>query len=33
MVADNISLWSTTPGVDVPDWLMSLIEKYAPSSW
>lgn len=33
MDAASISLWSTTPGVDVPGWLMKLIEKYAPSSW
>ncbi|MDW4911119.1 hypothetical protein RB628_38890 [Streptomyces sp. ADMS] len=33
MDSASISLWSTTPGVDVPDWLMGLIKKYAPSSW
>ncbi|WP_333745879.1 hypothetical protein [Streptomyces sp. IBSBF 2950] len=35
MDAAHIELWSTTPAPynDVPDWLMGLIEKYAPSSW
>ena len=31
MDSASISLWSTTPGIDVPDWLMGLIKKYAPS--
>jgi hypothetical protein len=33
MDSASISLWSTTPGIEAPDWLMGLIKKYAPSSW